>query len=315
MFIDYKNLYKLYNYKKIYNPRVSFRFMVQDTSEIKEKIISVLKSRGPSLPVHIAGEIKTSILFSSAFLSELLSEKRIKISHMRIGSSPLYFLSGQELFLEKSSQYLKSKEKDAFLLLREKKFLKDREQSPAIRVALREIRDFAIPFKDREEVVWRYFLVPESEFKITEEKPAVAEIKKPFSVKRGIEKPLDIFGEKEKPEIKPKKKKAQREKTSKKENEFFDNIKEFLSGNSIDLLDIEDFGKREIILKVREKGEEKILIAYNKNKISEDDIIKASKKASKENLPYIILGLGGPLKKLDRLIEALKGLSSIEKMK
>jgi len=42
---------------------------IKDTSEIKEKIILILRKNGPSLPVHIAKEIETSILFTSAFLS------------------------------------------------------------------------------------------------------------------------------------------------------------------------------------------------------------------------------------------------------
>ena len=313
---------KALNHKKIYNLLSFSQRIMLDPDEIKERIISTLKSKGPSLPVHIAGEIKSSILFSSAFLGELFSEKKVKISHMKVGSSPLYFLSGQEPSLEKFSQHLRSKEKEAFLLLRGKKFLRDSAQSPAIRVALREIRDFALPFKSGEEIIWRYFLVPESEFKITEkkpEKPLEIEVNKPVLAvaERETQKPLDIFSKenKEEPEIKPKKRKAYRKKISGKENEFLNIIKEFLFANSIDLLDTKSSGKREIILKVKDKGEEKLLVAYNKNKISGDDIIKASKKASKENLPYIVLGLGGPLKKIDSLIEALRGLSSIKKVK
>ncbi len=285
---------------------------MQDPNDIKERIISVLKSKGPSLPVHMAGELRTSILFSSAFLGELVSEKRIKMSYMRVGSSPLYFLPGQEFLLENFSQHLRSKEKDAFLLLKEKKFLEDKYQSPAIRVAIREIRDFALPFKNGEEIIWRYFSVPEAEFKIKEEEPITMEIKK--EPVKEIEKPLDVFSKKE-PEIKLKKKKSSRKKSSEKDDKFFGNVKEFLSGNSIDLLDIESFGKKEVVLKINEKGEEKLLVAYNKNKITEMDIIKASKKASKESLPYMILGVGGPLKKIGNLIEALKGLSSIKKVK
>lgn len=284
---------------------------MQDPNEIKERIISVLKSKGPSLPVHIAGEIKTTILFSSAFLGELVSEKKVRMSHMRVGSSPLYFLPGQESFLEKFQEHLKSKEKDAFLLLREKRFLADSAQNPAIKVALREIRDFALPFKKGEEIIWRYFSVPESEFKIKEEKPQILEVKEePIK-----EKPLDIF-RKEEPEIKPRKRarKPARKKSPEMEEKFFNDVKEFLSGNSMDLLDIKNFGKKEITLRVKDKGEEKLLIAYKKNKITEKDIIKASKKASEANLQYIILGLGGPLKKLDSLIDALKGLSSIGKV-
>jgi len=120
---------------------------IQNTLGIKEKILLILQKRGPSLPVHIAKEIGLSMLFASAFLSELVSEKNIKISNMKIGNSPIYFLLGQEPMLEKFSQHLKSKEKEAFILLKEKKFLRDKEQDPAIRVALRTIKFFAIAFK------------------------------------------------------------------------------------------------------------------------------------------------------------------------
>ena len=124
----------------------------QDTTELKEKIISIIKTRGPSLPAHISSQIGMSILFTSAFLSELLSEKKLKISDMKVGSSPLYFIPGQENMLENFSSSLKSKEKDAFMLLKDKKFLKDSAQEPAIRVALRAIKDFAIPIQKNNEL-------------------------------------------------------------------------------------------------------------------------------------------------------------------
>jgi hypothetical protein len=294
--------------------------MVQNTEEIKDRIVSILKTKGPSLPVHIGREIKSSILFSSAFLSELISEKRIKISNMRVGNSPLYFLPGQEYQLERFSNFLKSKEKEAFLLLKEKKFLKDSTQAPAIRVALREIRDFAVPFKFENEIFWRYFLIPEEEFRKypKEEKKEVIKIKEAIEKKEIEEKPLDIFGEehpekREKPKIKKKAKRTVKKKT--KENKFFSKVKEFLSKKSIEIIDIENFGKKDIILRVREQNKEKLLVAYNKNKLTENDILKASKKASESKLPYIVLGNSGPLKKLENLIEAMKNLSSIEGIK
>jgi hypothetical protein len=54
------------------------------------------------------------MLFASAFLSELLTEQKIKMTHMRVGSSPVYYIPGQEEGLEKYSTYLKSKEKEAY---------------------------------------------------------------------------------------------------------------------------------------------------------------------------------------------------------
>jgi hypothetical protein len=298
--------------------------MMQDALQIKDRIFSFIKLRGPSLPVHVSKELGMTTIFSSAFLSELVSDKRIKISNMRVGSSPIYFIDGQESALEKFSQYLKSREKDAFYLLKEKKFLRDSEQQPAIRVALREIKDFALPFKNREEIFWRYFLIPESEFKPEEVKMIKAVIKpieaKPIVIETKNEEIKEVikeFREETKIKEKPKKKekKTAKKKISKNEDKFLNNVKEFLSQNSIDLVDMESFGKKEIVLKVRDSEGEKILVAYNKNKISENDIINASKRASDFGLPYIVLGLGEPLKKLGNLIEALKSLSSIKRVK
>lgn len=271
----------------------------QDTSDIKEKILFILRKRGPSLPVHVARETGLSMLFASAFLSELFSEKKIKISNMKVGSSPVYFLLGQESMLENFSQHLKSREKDAFILLKEKKFLKDEEQDPAIRVALRAIKDFAIAFKKNEEIFWRYLTVPETEFKIKETPKKIE--------KENIDEKLDIFDEKPK--------KTTIKKTSQKRNDkFFNRVKEFLSGKSIEIMDIESFDKNEIILCIKIHGERKLLVAYNKKRINENDIVKANKRASESNLSYIILSLGQPLKKLNSLIDAVKNLSAIEKL-
>ena len=280
---------------------------IKDTSEIKEKIIFILRKNGPGLPVHIAKEIESSILFTSAFLSELASEKRIKISHMKVGNSPLYYLSGQEQLLEKFSHYLKSKEKDALTLLKEKKFIKDSEQDPAIRVALREIKDFAVPFKKDEEIFWRYFTIPITEFKITE-KPKKIEKKK-------TEKTLDIFDASGKKEIIKRTQKKKISKTSQKERNFFNKVKEFLTEKSIELIDIISFSRNEIVLRVKDTKGEKIVVAYNKKRVSDSDIIKAAKKSAEFNLPYMVLSLGEPLKKVHELIRAVKNLYSIEKLK
>mgnify|MGYP001573990013 CR=1 FL=1 len=305
----------------------------QDTKQIKEKIISFLKIRGPSLPVHIAKEIQMSMLFASAFLSELLSEKKLKLSNMRVGSSPLYLIQGQESRLENFSNFLNSKEKEAFALLKEKKFLKDSEQEPAIRVALRSIRDFAIPFKNQEEIHWRFFTIPEEEFKIenkilqpqtliqeiettsqtiipekeiTKISQEISERSEPISKKEDLE----IF---DKPHKKTEKKKSKKPQKSKKDDKFFEKVKESLQKNSIEILGIEGFNKNELILKIKENNEEKTLLAFNKKKINETDIIKAFRKIPKDT-KYSILSLGEPMKKISDLLESLKNLSEIKKM-
>jgi len=291
----------------------------QDTSNIKEKIMLAFKRRGPSLPVHIASETGLSMLFASAFLSELLSEKKIKLSFMKVGNSPIYLIQGQEPMLERFSQHLKSKEKEAFELLKRKKFLKDEEQVPAIRIALREIRDFAVAFKKDEEIFWRYFTIPENEFnppkiKLIEKITHQEDKKKPEGEKSkentSDKQELNIFNKQKIIKTSPKKRTA----TKKNNDKFFNKIKEFLFKQSIEILDIENFNKNDLVLRVKIKGEEKLLVAYNKKRISEEDILNAYKKATEFNLKYIILSLGEPLKKINNLIKAIKDLSEIEKI-
>jgi hypothetical protein len=281
--------------------------MPQNAVEIKNKIISTLQRKGPSLPVHISSEVGLSILFTSAFLSELFSEKKIKMSHMRIGSSPVYFLQGQEASLEKFSSNLKSKEKEAFLLLKERKFLKDSEQHPAIRVALRAIKDFAVPFNfESGEIYWRYYIIPIEEFKKEEKQEKLIEQKE--------EKQTEIPEKPAKKEPKEKKPARKRKQPSSQKNKFLDIVKNFLSDKSVEIINIETIGKNELIFRIKHEQEEKILVAYNKKKITEADIIKANKKATELNLKFIILSLGEPLKKINNLIDALKNLSEIKKI-
>jgi len=293
----------------------------QDTSDIKERVITFLRIRGPSLPVHIAKEIDMSMLFTSAFLSELIAERRIRISHMKVGSSSLHFLEGQEHRLEAFAQFLKSREKDAFELLKQKRLLKDIEQEPAIRVALRAIKDFAIPFRRNDEIYWRYFTVPESDLIIEPkiEKKEIIEIQQEESPKA-----LNIFDRGETKETKQverqerkleiKKKPKKRAINQKKNDQFFDKVKGFLSGKKIEIMGIEGFSKNDLMLRVNLKGAELLLVAYNKKKITEEEIILAGKKAAELKLKYMILSFGEPLKKLNNLMDAIKYLYKIEKI-
>ena len=321
----------------------------RDALKIKENIISAIRIRGPILPVHIAKEAGLSILFAGAFLSELVAEKKLRISHMKVGGSPIYYLPEQEPQLEKFSDHLNSKEKDAFFLLKEKKFLLDREQHPAIRVALRAIKDFAAPFERQDSLYWKYYTTPENEFVFEEKEVIKKPEKEPVTIIHTITSPptiessqlipikqttiepreleqkeLGIFdSEKEIKEVikkeKTKKIKITKPKkhqtlSPKKDDKFFDKVKEFLSKKGMEISDIKSFSKNELVLIVKNKSKESLLVAYNKKKLTEDDIIKAHKKSQDLGLPYLIFSLGEPAKKTSNLIEALKNLSGWEKV-
>lgn len=239
-----------------------------NTEPIKDKIISVLKERGPSLPVHISGKVGQSMLFTSAFLSELLSEGRLKTSNMKVGSSPVYYLPNQKQGLEKYTQYLKSKEKEAYELIKEKKILKDSEQEPAIRVALRSMKDFAISFEKEGEIFWRYFLVSEDElnFKKEENKSSENEESERDNSEKNLEKEeKSENNEKEKIE----KKKENEEKNTKSGEElniFEDNKKEETENKENKSFENEESEKRQSAEDKRKKKKRKNNSSKSSNK-------------------------------------------------
>jgi len=287
-----------------------------DIQEKKNKIISFLETKGPSLPVRIAKTIQMDPVFASAILSELLGTKQVKISHMKIGSSPLYLLPGQEQKLEEHTENLKSIENEAYQKLKEKKILKDEDEEPAIRVALRNIKDFATPFKFEEKIMWKYAFTPEEEIqkllsppqetKEVEEK--VEEIPKAWEVKK--EEIRQIKEESKKVEnIFEEKPKTQKKKT------FLKQIEEFLEDKNTKIISIEEVDKKKVIAKTESKNEKALLFAFNKKRISEDELMKCYKQAKTSNLPYYIIILGDLTKKLNDTIDAYKKLLKVDKLK
>lgn len=330
--------------------------MPEEAKEVKRKIVDLMKIRGPSLPVQVAKALNITSIFAGAFLSELYGEKIIKISHMKVGGSPLYYLPRQESLLENFYQYLPGKEKEAFLLLKEKRILKDKKQQPAIRVALRSIKDFAFSFSKDNETFWHFHSVSEQEVKdkiepeelasLGIEKQAIkveaqkikvepkktegiSEIKPKLEVKEEIEKQkeikvivkehkpkpttetLDIFDKtREKPKIAKIAKKPSPEK-------FFEEVKFSLKEKNIELVSIESYNKKELIAKIRfNLAPEKmhLLIAYNKKRIDDKDLLKAYKKSLQYKLDYVVFFKGEMPKKLKDSIDAYKSLVATDKI-
>lgn len=330
------------NYNNIYNLRLIFTFMPADLNklnETKSKILDFIKNNGPSLPVHIARAISSSPMFTAAFLSELYAEGRVKISHMRVGSSPLYYLQGQEHQLEKFLEYLNSKEKESLTLLKNEKVLEDETQEPAVRVALRAVKDFAIPLRvsinEQTKTIWKYFTFTDNEIKeIIKEKlspppqkhsslpmstPAhlpkteTEERKEPERSKQStiIEKPVEQEEIKqEKPKKKPK---------SKADPKFPKEVKEYLLSRNIEVLSIIEEKAKEFTAKVRADTlfgkQEYYLIAKDKKKISDIDLTLAHHQAQQEKMIALILAPGELDKKAQEYMKHWNNLIKFERAK
>lgn len=314
--------------------------MKRDAELIKRGIMSFIQRNGPSLPIQISKSIQMDGIFTSAFLSELFHDQLVKMSHMRVGSSPIYFIPEQEPLIEKYGEsYLKSKEREAFFLLKENKFLIDSEQDPAIRVALRAIKDFALPIPQGEDTVWKYFKaleevpkikeIPKPEENLKDESPrTINEQKEVITEPKTKKELINTSGERSEPTLErigereihtqkqvPKKQTFRKQtKIKKPDDKFFNKVKEFLAEKNAEILEIISAGKSELMLRVKTNGKEKILIAYNKKSISEKEIIHAHKKSQEFNLPFLVMSLGEMPKKTNELIEALKSLAEIEKI-
>jgi len=325
---DIKNRDNEINHNKIYNP-VLFSFLmptdIDSAKSTKNRIIEILRDKGPSLPVQISSQIGISSLFAGAFLSELAGENIVKISHTKVGGSPLYFLPGQEEALEKFYTYLPEKSREAFLILKKKKILKDTEQEPAIRVSLRSLKDFASAFSNDNELFWRFYSVTKQEIvemfepkqaqqeeQKKEEKILVKEIKKQAKqVPEKKEKQLDIGLRVQK--SKPTEKKS--EKTIKKaQQNFLEEVKSFLEKQNIEILRIEQLDKRKVIARGSLNSREILLAAFNKKRVNEKELIKVSRIASELKIKYYVITRDSPTKKMIETMQAYKNLLDISRL-
>ncbi|MEK6846070.1 MAG: hypothetical protein AABY26_04880 [Nanoarchaeota archaeon] len=134
----------------------------------QDRILQFLSVNGPSLPSKVAKIIKSEILIASAHLADLSSQGKLKISNLKVGGSPLYYLSGQEEQLERfAAGNLNPQDLQVLNMLKEKQVLREKELELLPKVALRGMKDFALPlhvtFRDTIELFWKWHLLSEEE--------------------------------------------------------------------------------------------------------------------------------------------------------
>ncbi len=134
----------------------------------KEDLLNALKQHGPLIPMDIRKYLgKGDSITIGAALSELAQYNQIRITNVKKGGSPFYYVSGQEHKLQELSQYLNEKDRRTYELLKEKKVVRDKTQEPLTRVSLRMIKDFSKPVnvdtRDGEEIFWKWYLLSDEE--------------------------------------------------------------------------------------------------------------------------------------------------------
>ena len=286
----------------------------------KQKIIELIKTKGPVIPAQVAKEINSDILMSSAHLSELSSESKVKISNIKIGGTPLYYLPGQEASLQNFSSNLHEKARKAFELLKEKKILRDTKSDPVMRVALREIKDFAIPlqvtYQDNKEIFWKWHMLgkEEAESLIKSALTKKDVLKKEKEIKPETEKePSKKIIEEKKPEIK--KETIKKEPLKQKEinrtddtSHFLEEIHSYLNDNKVTIKNKEIIRKNseiDFILEVPSTigALEYYCKAKNKKRVNDSDLSSAYAQGQLKKLPVLFLTKGELTKKAKEISE------------
>jgi len=305
-----------------------------------EQILRFVQTRGPAIPNQIKKALQGEITLISAILSELKSAGKIKVSHTKIGGSPTYYVPGQEPKLQNLSQYLNEKDRKAFVLLKEKKVLRDYSLSTLLRVNMRKIKDFAVPLtvnvKGEKEIFWKWYLIdnkeaeeiilemlgykkedksegekeiPDKELPVEEKKSEEEKMKKktpdtPARPKLKTQEPL----KKEEKTLK------RRDDTYKVNDDFNDQINAFFKEKNIEVIERKIVRKNsdiEFIIKIPTTVGvvEYFCKAKNKKKCSQGDLSSAYITGQVKKLPVFFITTGEIAKKTrEKLNTEFKGM-------
>ncbi|MBD3249723.1 hypothetical protein GF336_06785 [Candidatus Woesearchaeota archaeon] len=136
----------------------------------QERVIEIVRTKGPVIPSQVAKIVGTDIIFASAALSELVHGKKLFLTSTKVGSTPVYYAKGQESRLQELYEYLNEKDQRAFDLLKEKRITRDDELEPLMRVAMRNIKDFAVPLQistNGERILfWKWYMLGNDEAEV-----------------------------------------------------------------------------------------------------------------------------------------------------
>ncbi len=262
---------------------------------------------------------------ASAMLSELVSKNILKISHVKFGSTPLYYLPGQESRLQDFAKNLHEKEKRVYDLLMQKKILRDKIAEPVVRVALRNIKDFAVPLQvkinDNVEIFWKWYLLtneeaagiikgivksdePKKEVKPIQETVVKKEQENPIEEKKEIkrEELKKVVPEKE---VKKEEKKIFIDKTA--EDKFLNEVKRFFEKSNINLIEEKIVKKNsDLDLVIEVPSAVGSLIYYckakSKKRISDSDLSSAFVQGQLKKLPVLFLTKGELTKKAKEML-------------
>ncbi len=284
--------------------------MIKDLDK-RESLLNIVKLRGPVLPADVHKQMGTDLMFAAAMLAELVSNRNVRITNVKMGGSPFYYLDGQEFKLQDLMKHLNSKDREVAERLKKEKIIRDNDCSSLERFSLRQIKDYAYPIKvnnnNQVEIFWRWYLFSEEDAKREIVEILTPRVEEPIREIQQVEEKiaevkletskLKIETPKVKEEIKEEKKEPKKrvKKIAKKDLGFEDRVLDFFNKSGIEIVEEKmikkdkemnyvarvnsGIGKLDYFVKVK-----------NKDKISESDLSLALNEAGK--LPCLFVSNG-----------------------
>lgn len=307
-----------------------------------DEVLRALQTRGPALPLELRKVIgKGDSITIGATISQLIKHGKIKVTDVKKGGSPFYYLPGQEPKLELIANNLNEKDLQTYNLLKEKKVLRDKTQEPITRVGLRQIKDysrlFTVTVNGEKEIFWRYYLVSEQEaIQILKERfaPKKEAVKTESKKEENIEQPTEREQKKtesqksEKQEGSPQSPSRSSQHTEKQkslddsyetllektEDDFLNQINKFFKENNISVHKADQIRKGseyEFIISMQTPmgTAEYYCKAKSKKKSTDGDLSQAYLQGQTRRLPTVYLTTGVVAKKsMEKLKTDYKGM-------
>jgi len=134
--------------------------------DYRDKIRAMTDQR-PVQPMEVAKALNANSMLASAMLSEMSEKGILKISSLKVGSSPLYYDPARPEVLIDYVKHLNEKDRKTVALLQDKGVLRDNTQDSLTRVSLRNTKDFCKPLDvvidGTKEMFWKFYLLTDEQ--------------------------------------------------------------------------------------------------------------------------------------------------------
>jgi len=241
---------------------------------LEQKILNLLQQNGPNIPAVISKSMEQEAMFVNAMLSVLKNKGLVKTSYLKIGSSSIYYLLGQENKVrEMLYERLDKREKELLTKIDEQQKINQQDLTPPERFFLKNLLDFIKIEQNNNQII-------------------IHSLKK-------IEKPT-ILIEQQKLPTKKILKTSIKKQTDK--DEFLTNINQFFNQKNVIILKHESLRKNnehDFVVRIKNQltTQEYYLKAYKKKSVNEKDLTQTWFTSQKKQLPSILLTTGNLTKK------------------